>query len=423
MTTSNKAYQFRLYPTPSQQSELESIFGCCRFLWNQELNEHQTVYKQFKPLGGIPRGYKYKTEKEYKQQFVFLKNADSKALQAVTANLWNAYGRFFQNIKDRKAGKTKRKVGLPKFKSKRNEQSYTTYNINNNVKIDFDRKKFKIPKIDAWIRYEDNRQFAVPIRHVTVRKTTYGQYFISILVEEETLEPLKEVQEDKIEAFDMSVKDFLISSSVHMTNPRFYRRQENKIKRLHRKVSRKKIRSSNRHKSRHRLAKKYQQIKNQKKDWIHKITRKLTDSHDAIILEDLNVQGMQKFNSGLSKSITLDFSWYQFISTLKYKTAWAGKHFIRVDRFFPSSQLCSACGQKTNALTLDMREWECPSCHTHHHRDENASKNLKKEGMRLLRSQGIVISTVGTTGSDAWGDCVRPLPSAATDCDPRIARL
>lgn len=423
MTMSNKAYQFRLYPTPSQQKELENIFGCCRFLWNQELNEHQAIYRQFKPLGGIPKGYKYKTEKEYKQIFPFLKNADSKALQSVTANLWDAYGRFFRNLNDRKKGITKRKVGLPQFKSKRNEQSYTTYNINENIKIDFDQKKIKVPKINAWICYKDNRQFKSLIKHITIRKTTYGQYFVSILVEEPIADPIKQIDEYQIEAFDMSAKEFLVSESTHLTNPHFYRKQEAKLKRLHRRVSRKKKGSSNRHKSRKRLAKKYQQIGNQKKDWMHKITRKLTDQHNAIILEDLNIQGMQKFNSGLSKSVTLDFSWYQFVTTLKYKMAWAGKYVMQVDRFFPSSQLCYMCGQKNNALTLDQREWECPSCHTHHQRDENASKNLKKEGMRLLRSQGIVITTVGTTGSHAWGDDVRPRSLEAIVGEPRIHTL
>jgi putative transposase len=423
MIKSKKAYQFRLYPTPSQQSELEGVFGCCRFLWNQELNEHQSVYNQFKPLGGIPKGYKYKTEKEYKDRFPFLKIVDAKALQSVTANLGDAYRRFFQNLKDRNKHITKRKVGLPKFKSKKRDQSYTTYNINQNIKIDFQQKKIKVPKIRSWIRYEDNRNFKESIRHITLRKTSYGQYYVSILVEEDTAEPIKDIQEEKTEAFDMSAQEFLVSSTTNMINPRFYRRQENKIKRLHRRVSRKKKSSSNRYKARHLLSKKYQQITNQKKDWMHKTTRKLVDSYDAIIIEDLNIQGMQQFNSGLSKSITLDFSWHQFVSTLQYKMAWTGKHLIQVDRFFPSSQLCSVCGQKSNALILRHREWDCPSCHTHHQRDQNASRNLKKEGIRLLRSQGIVIPTVGTTGSHAWRDCVRPRSLEATVNDPRISRL
>ena len=178
----------------------------------------------------------------------------------------------------------------------------------------------------------------------------------------------------------MSAREFLVSEATHLSNPRFYRQQEKIVKRLHRRVSCKAKRSRNRQKARHRLAKKYRQISDQKRDWTHKITRALTDSHEAIILEDLNIQGMQQFSSGLSKSVTLDFSWAQFVSTLKYKMAWAGKYLILVNRFFPSSLLCSACGQKTNALALDQREWECPSCHARHQRDENASRNLKKRG-------------------------------------------
>ena len=110
-----------------------------------------------------------------------------------------------------------------------------------------------------------------------------------------------------------------------------------------------------------------------------------------MILEDLNIQGMQQFNSGISKSVTLDFSWHQFKTLLKYKLEWRGKHYQEVNRFFPSSKLCSICGHKNTSLELAEREWTCPECRTHHHRDQNASINIKREGIRLLQEKGITI--------------------------------
>ncbi|MFX1238738.1 MAG: RNA-guided endonuclease InsQ/TnpB family protein [Promethearchaeota archaeon] len=120
---------------------------------------------------------------------------------------------------------------------------------------------------------------------------------------------------------------------------------------------------------------------------------KLAGSYGAVILEDLNIKGMQQFNNGVSKSVALDFSWHQFKSILKYKLEWCGKHYQEVGRFFPSSKLCSACGYKNERLTLKEREWMCPECGKHHHRDKNASTNLKVEGIRLLEERGVMFIT------------------------------
>ena len=125
----------------------------------------------------------------------------------------------------------------------------------------------------------------------------------------------------------------------------------------------------------------------QKKGLDHKLTRKLADKFDAIILETLHIKGMQRFNSGLTKSISLDFSWYQFTTYLKYKMEWLGKHLIFVDRFFASSKLCSCCGWKNNNLTLSERVWTCSDCGTTHERDENASVNLKNEGIESSKKR------------------------------------
>ena len=382
----NKAIKIRLYPTIVQRELLNKTFGCCRLLWNQMLAERNKVYQQLKEDSEALKEHKYKTEKEYKQEFEFMTEVDSKALQSITNHLLEAFQNFFNGLKKAQ------KVGYPRFKSKKNKQTYTTYNINNNIKIDFEEKRIKLPKIKTWIKYKDKRGFAEPIRHVTVSKTKSGKYYASILVEAELdITPLEEIHCDDIAAFDMSASEFLVGEGEVFSNPRFYRSSETKLRKLHRQVSKKKKGSQNRWKARRRLACVYEHIANQKRDWTHKTTLKLANRYHAVILEDLNVKGMQQFNGGVSKSVTLDFSWHQFKTILKYKLEWRGKHYQEVDRFFPSSKLCSGCGYKNENLTLAIREWTCPECNTYHHRDKNAYINIKREGIRLLEEKGITV--------------------------------
>jgi putative transposase len=229
---------------------------------------------------------------------------DAKALQTETRHLFAAYQHFFDGLK------TDREVGFPKFKSKkRYPQTYTTYTINNNIRIDPQRRKIRIPKV-GWVTYRDNRTIADPITHITLSKTAAHTYFVAItVVSEVELTPKTTVlNRDDIAAFDMSATHFLVGEHTQYENPRFYREEETRLTRRHRELSRKKEGSKNREKSRLKLGRIYETINNRKRDWLHKITHDLSESYDAVILEDLNIKGMQQFNSGLSKSITLDFS-------------------------------------------------------------------------------------------------------------------
>lgn len=404
-----RAIKVRLYPNQEQEEILSKTFGCCRFIYNKMLEERKQVYEQLKDDKQAFYNYKYKTEPQYKQEHEFLKEVDSKALQSEWRHLKSAYDNFFRNIKK----KTKGKKGFPKFKSKRSKQSYTTYNINNNCKIAFENKKIKLPKIKSWINYRDDRTFSEDIKHITVSKTKSGKYYASIIIEIHLdIEPKQKIHDDKIIGFDMSASKFLITKELELSNPRFYRNEELKLKKLHREVSRKKKGSNNRNKARLRLAKLYEKVNSRKKDWIHKVSHLLSEHFDCIILEDLNVKGMQKFNSGLSKSVSLDFSWNQFVNILKYKMEAKGKHLVVIDRYFPSSKLCSKCYFKNNELKLNDREWTCPTCNSEHNRDINASINIRNEGLRDLKKQQditIISNTnvaVGTT-VNAFGEDVR----------------
>lgn len=398
----NRAYKFRIYPNKSQQNILNKWFGSCRFLWNRMLDERINVYQKYKHQKDILNSYVYKTERQYKNEYLFLKEVDSKALQSTTKNLLLAFKFFFNGMKKHK------KIGFPRFKSRKSKQSYTTYNVTNNLKINFKKKKIKLPKIDSWVKFRDERVFTEPIRHVTVSKTKSGKYFISIIIEREIIHsPKKLISQSRFVSFDMSASNFLISPNYKMKNPRFFRNEEKKIKKLHNQLSRKRKDSSNYCKTKLRLAKKYEKIRNRKLDWTHKTTSMLAMQFDVIILEDLNLQGIQKLNSGISKSITLDFSWDTFISILEYKMFEKGKFLIFVNRWFPSSKLCSVCGWKNKNLLLSDRKWKCQVCETYHDRDINAAKNLRKEGIKQLLNKNIKIySTVGTTGSHAWEDYV-----------------
>jgi len=369
------------------------------------LEERKKVYQELKDDKDAFYHHKYKTERQYKQDHSFLKEVDSKALQSEWRHLKSAYDNFFRNIKK---GIKKR---FPKFKSKKNRQSYTTYNVNNNCKIDFENKKLTLPKIKTWIKYRDDRVFSEDIKHITVSKTKSGKYFASILIEiESNIISKQSIEENKIIGFDMSASKFLIAKELKLSSPRFYRTEEPKLKRLHREASRKEKGSSNRNRARINLARLYEKIENRKRDWIHKITHLLSKHFDCVILEDLNIKGMQRFNSGLSKSVSLDFSWNQFVTILKYKMEQKGMHLILVDRYFPSSKLCSECGYKKEDLELSDREWVCPKCQVYHDRDVNASVNLRNEGIRILKEKNIKIinndeTTVGTT-VDAFGENV-----------------
>ncbi|MBD3229469.1 MAG: IS200/IS605 family element transposase accessory protein TnpB, partial [Candidatus Lokiarchaeota archaeon] len=335
----NKAIKIRLYPNQAQEEVLNKTFGCCRFIYNKMLEEQIKVYEELKGDNQALYDHRYKTEKEYKEEFEFLKEVDAKALQSEWRHLKSAYDNFFRNLKKGIKG------GFPKFKSRKSRQSYTTYNINDNYKIDFKKRKLKLPKIKIWINYKDDREFDEEIKHITVSRTRSGKYYASILIElESDIEPKQEIQEAKIIGFDMSSTDFLITKRFKFTNPRFYRTEQHKLRKYHKEVSRRKKGSNNRNRSKNKLARIYEKISNRKKDWIHNIAHLLSEHFDCVILEDLNIKGMQKFNSGVSKSVSLDFSWHQFVTILKYKMEQKGKHLILVDRYFPSSKLCSCCG-------------------------------------------------------------------------------
>jgi putative transposase len=390
-----RAFKYRIYPNQEQQIQFAKTFGCNRFIWNQMLAERISIYEQLNDDKETLYAHKYKSEKEYKQEFEFLKEVDSISLQQTRLNLNQAYLNFYRRVKKKVDA-----VGFPKFKSKRNSQSFKVINTNENCKVDYIKSKLKIPKL-GWIKFKDDREFDAKIKSITISKNTSNQYFASILVD--TIEKIKEKVQtiNKTIALDMSAKSFAISEDKQFTNPKFYRNIEKKLGKLQCSHSRKQSNSKNKERSRLKLAKFNQKMLNRKKDWLHKLSHSIVNEFDAIFVEDLNLKGMQKFSSGLSKTISLDFNWGEFITMVDYKSKWYGKHFVKVGRYFASSQTCSDCGSKNSALTLSDRQWVCPVCGCIHDRDVNASKNIKREGLRILvelqPQLQFINNTVGTT--------------------------
>jgi len=392
----NKAFKFRIYPNKIQIDFIEKSFGACRFIYNSVL-----AYK----IDSYNYGIKYSAYDGIKDLtlikkldgYGWLNEIDSQVLQQSILNLDKAFIKFFKETH----------VGFPKFKSKHKKEN--SFRVPKDFKIDFENKKIKIPKID-WIKFKDKRVFNSKIKSITISKNKCNQYFASILVEEEFEQNLpKEIQEFKIFSADMSCKDFLVSSEMKFENQKFYRRNERRLKMRHRKFSKKKKGSKNFEKSRLKLAKTYLDISNKRSGYQWNLSHELVQKFDILIFEDLNIEGMKQFNKGISKTVTLDFSFSEFLRNLEWKCFKENKHFIKINRWFPSSKLCSNCGQIKKELLLSERIYKC-DCGLEIDRDLNATINIKKEGINLLKN-----STVIKTESYACGYMSEEVSSSAQE--------
>lgn len=379
------AYKFRLKPNSSQKVLLSKHFGCCRFVYNYMLGTHNHEYEQdntvkwnrFKYQNAIPS---LKKDEDY----AFLKEVNSQSLQCAILNLDKAFKNFFE-----------KRGAYPNFKSRRNKQSF---HVPQSVKL-VDNRLY-IPKFKDGISVVVHRELQGAIKSATISKTCNDEYYASILVENGIVAPDITLDVNKAIGIDLGIKEFaILSDGTKIDNPRHYVKSQKRLKRLQRKHSRKVKCSSNRNKSRVKLAKHHTHVSNQRKDFHHKLSRKIVDDSqiDIICVEDLHVKGMVK-NHCLAKAIS-DVGWSQFKTFLLYKAKNAGKLVIEIGRFEASSKTCSRCGHVKHDLTLSDREWCCPICNTNHDRDVNAAINIRNIGIR----------TLGTSGSYACGDNVRRL--------------
>jgi putative transposase len=363
-----KAFKFRLEPNNQQKVLINKTLGCCRFIYNQMLSEKQLKHKNSDKS-------KLKTEKDYKIDFEWLKEVDSIALQQSRLDLKTAYDNFFRKLK----------AGQPtnlKFKSKHNpKNSYRTINVNNSIRVE--DNKIKLPKL-GFVKFKKSRKVLGNIKSVTISKNVLGKYYISVLCETE-IQKLP-VSDNNI-GIDLGLKEFCITSNKDfVSNPKFLRKSELKLKRAQRKLSLRKKGSNRRFRQQKKIFKLHEKIRNQRLDFLHKLSTKLVNENQVICLEDLNVSNMVK-NHKLAKSIS-DVSWSKFVELLKYKCNWYGRELVQVDKFFPSSKMCSNCGNIKKDLTLKDREYVCSFCGLVIDRDYNSALNILREGLRILRKNG-----------------------------------
>ena len=360
-----KAYKYRIYPNTEQKVFFAKCFGCVRFFYNKSLTDMNEIYKSTGKFKNI-------TPASYKEDYSFLKEVDSLALSNAQLNRNTAFKSFFNH-----------RTAFPKFKSKRNDQSYTTNN-QGSVKMSDNHRYISIPKCSR-IRIKMHRYFEGTVKSITVSRTTDNKYYISLLVET-NVEPLKESNTSI--GLDLGIKDLIVDSNgKKYKNHKYLTKSENKLAKEQRKLSHMEKGSSNRNKQRIKVARIHRRIYNQRNDYLHKLSKKIIDENQIICIEDLKVKDMMS-DSKLARNIS-DVSWSRFVSMLIYKADWYGRKVVKVPSTYPSSQLCHACGYK-NSLTKDLaiRKWTCPKCGSIHDRDINAAKNILSKGIEILTKDG-----------------------------------
>ena len=376
-----RAYQFRIYPNDSQAALIQRTFGCCRFVYNHYLALQLERYEKGEPYLSKTKANNH-CNQVLKDEYPFLREVDKYAVTNAIWNLDSAFQSFF-----------KRRTGFPNYKSKHHSRKAyrTCYSHGNVVIMDH---AIKLPKLKA-VRAKVHRDVPADwiVKSATVSQTKSGKYYCSVLFEYETDEKAVDVDVNNAVGLDYK-SDGLFATNYGRVcgSPKYYRKSERKLDREHKKLSRKKQGSRNYEKQRKRLAKQYEHIANQRKDFLHKEALKLAEQYDVVVIEDLDAV-LLSGNALRNGKATMDNGWGMFIGFLQYKLEERGKVLIRIDRYYPSSQKCCLCGSTNKAVkALDVREWECPVCHAIHDRDLNAAVNICREGLRLYGEQYPVVA-------------------------------
>ena len=363
-----RSYKYRVYPNKKQKELIAKTFGCCRFVYNYYLDKRIKEWKNNKKTLGFFACCKDLTI--LKQEKEWLREPDKCSLQNELKHLDAVYKKFFKEHK-----------GFPKFKSKKTHRfSYTTNVTNNN--IEFVNKKIKLPKL-GWVRTRDKQIPQGRILNATISQEPSGRYYVSVCCTDVDIKPYEKTNR-KI-GIDLGIADFAITNNgTKYANPRYLAKSLDKLARLQQSLSRKTRGGKNWEKARIKVAKCYEHITNQKKDYLNKLSTKIVKGNDVICIEDLNIQDMiQDGNTTRRRNIS-DVSWYEFTQMLQYKSDWYGKKLVKIDQYYPSTQTCCYCGFKNvEAKDTSVRKWICPKCGQVHDRDINAAINILREGLKI----------------------------------------
>ena len=391
----NRALKVRLYPSQEQKTFLDKSLGCSRFFYNYRLNEQIEFYKnEIEPIKDNEKlkKEKYKffkptSKKQFKEKFEWAKECSDDCLNSTERNLQSAFNNFFKSLNKSRKGKQ----GFPKFRSKKeHKDSYTECHVKKNA-FDFHNRKINISKctpiyfkhrekLPKW--YSEN----CTLKSITLSRNSSGEYWASLLFELPNFyaNP-KSIDENQAIGLDWSPSEFYIDSECHSAKDYGYEPQKQKhaksLAKLQRRLAKKTKGSANYEKARIKLARLEKHIANSRRWWIENESLRLIKNYSTIGIEDLNLQGIAKFLRN-AKNVT-DCGYANFATRLIQKGEEQGCSVIKVDRYYPSSQICHCCGYQNHDLKLSDREWICPSCGEHHIRDYNASINLKNEALSI----------------------------------------
>lgn len=372
-----KTYRYRLYPNRRQQRLIRKNVDACRFVFNWALEMKIRAYEDKKER---PSWYDLnKMLPILKTSETWLRDAYSQSLQQAVRRVDLAFKHFFRRIKNGE------KPGFPRFKSRR--RPVQSFDVPQFFSVEFSRKRVKLPKIGR-VKTILHRQFEGRARRAVVAMTNTGKYFISIVVETNALPVEKSlIHEENVIGIDLGILNYAtLSTGERIDNPRHLKKWLKRLGVLQRRLSRKKTGSKNREKARLRVARLHEKIRNQRRDFQHKLSTRLVYENQGIAVELLNVSAMIK-NAYLSGSIS-DAAWASFLRMLEYKSEWKGVTFVKLGRFEPTSKLCHVCGYRNDSLTLADREWICPECGSNHDRDLNAALNIKRLGLESIAPWG-----------------------------------
>ncbi len=377
-----KATKVRIYPNTEQADFLNQQFGAVRFAYNKSLAVINQAYKR--------HGVSISAKKDMKpmlaiakksRKYDWLKQYDSIALQQACINLDRAFQNFFD---------PKLKAHFPCFKKRHGKQN--SYHC---TSIKAENSFIKIPKCSP-IKARIHREINGTLKSITLSRTTTGKYYASLLIEDGKAlpKPIDYIKESDVIGVDLGLTHLLIESSGRKeANPRLLKRAYANLRRKSKALSRTKKGSAGRTKARLKLAKAHEKVANTRSDFQHKLSRRLIDENQAVIVETLKSSNMMK-NGKLAKHIA-DAAWHSLVIKLEYKAKEQGKYLIKINQWVASSKTCSYCGHKLDELKLDVREWQCPSCQAQHDRDINAAINVRSHGITDLKAAGLTVSAKG----------------------------